>query len=179
MKINVLAYCIIQAAEAVRKALDVEPLTCPPTHGLTPGDLSGRDLVYIRLHGSPQFPGVWFGEDESGSRFPALTIEDVRAADLSGAVVIAASCYGADSEFPAAFYAAGAALVVAGSGPNFAAGNRVIGADLLAQTVLKSLAAGIKPEKSVTLAKARLCLSSYRAADRDTQQFKIIKRLSK
>jgi hypothetical protein len=176
---DVFAYCTQAAREAVKNALGVDPVTSPPTGDLDPAQLAGHDLIYIRLHGIDGLPDVWFGEGDDGNQIEALTAETVRRSNVGGAVVVIASCNGADSEFPEAFYAAGASAVIAGSGPNYAAAQRVIGADLLARYILNLMEAGIGTKKALFLSKARLALSSYRAADADAMKFKLMEKREK
>lgn len=53
------------------------------------GSGTGSRLVYVCLHGLPGQP-YWYGDDWS----TAITAEQVRACDMSGAVVYLAGCFG-------------------------------------------------------------------------------------
>jgi hypothetical protein len=172
------AYCIPAAARAVRRATGVEPLTSPPMRqGTLAADPSGCTLLYFRLHGMEQAPGAMFGD----GMIPALSVEQVAEWNLAGAVVVLANCYGATSQFPAAFYRAGAVAVIAGDGPNQAASARIIGADLLAMWVRKvlTLLDGAPMSNAIVrwamiVARARLALTAWRAPDRDAMAFRIV-----
>lgn len=94
------------------------PLTCPPMSAMDfdPGLLRGNDLVYFDLHGNPGGK-AWFGDH----RVPALGIGQIKAADLTGAVVFALTCFLGDQESPMldALLQAGASYVIAGTGENW------------------------------------------------------------
>jgi hypothetical protein len=129
---KVFAYCAQSFAPAMRKIAGVEPITCPP---LSVGEfdvrlLEGQDLILFDLHGEPGGT-QWYGD----ARLPALTAEQIRSADLRGAVVFGLNCYLADAISPMldALLAAGAAYVVAGDGENFAARAQVFGCGELAK----------------------------------------------
>jgi len=177
---RILAYCIAPAREAVRAATGVEPLTSPPwtADTLAPEQLKGYDLLYFRLHGRPNV-AVWFGEDERKKLIPALNKEHLDALEpdgLSGTVVVLANCYGADSPMVNELYRAGARAVVAGYGPNIAAARRVVGTDLLVHWLILAMHAGLDVTQALRVAKTRLAISAWRAADRDAMQFKLIEK---
>jgi hypothetical protein len=176
--VKILAYCTLPAARAVAKATGAAPLTSPPLTAETfkPGMLKGYDLIYIRLHGTPKFPNMWLGENSQGAKFPALEKHHIDNADLTGAIVVLANCYGASSPLVAEMYEAGASTVIAGGGPNFAAANRVVGTDLLVQWLIRGLRPGLGVEAALRLAKARLLAGAWRVSDRDALRFKIIEK---
>lgn len=181
------AYCTYPARRAVAAAIGVEPMTSPPLTAETvdPQALSGLDFLYIRLHGSPIAPDVWFGEEQGGAveynraieynraLVPALTAEVLRRADFTGCVVVTGSCYGDQSGLLKVFYERGARAVIAGPGANYAAGRRVIGSDRLARAVLRGLSRGRSPEAALRTARLELLLRLWRPADRDTLAFEI------
>jgi hypothetical protein len=178
---RILAYCIAPAREAVRAATGVAPLTSPPWTAdiLSPDRLRGHDLLYFRLHGLPDAPYTWFGEDERRAFVPALHKEHLDALEpdgLGGAVVVLANCFGADSPMVRELYQAGAGAVIAGHGPNVAAANRLVGTDLLVRWLILALRAGFGVERALRVAKARLVVSAWRAADRDAMQFSLIEK---
>lgn len=188
---KIFAYCTEVAGMSVAKATGVYPLTSPPLTATTLDSkmLEGYDLLYFRLHA---FKGGerWYGESlEVASlpkavrgvalkRWPALDRLHFVMADLGGAIVVLANCYGASSPLVQAMYKAGASVVIAGSGPNYAAGNRVMGADLLVQQVIRGLQAGKNIKKALRWARMRLLLTAWRKPDRDALGFRIIRRVA-
>jgi hypothetical protein len=91
--------------------------------------------------------------------------------------VVIANCYGSQSTLPHLFYRAGAGHVIAGPGPNFAAGRRVIGTDKLVENIIKGIGRGWSPHNALKWAKAILMFGSWiRQADKDTLEFRIIER---
>lgn len=173
--IRVFAYCTALARPAVAQATGVEPLTSPPVtaEGFAPDWLQGYDLLYFRLHGSPGRVG-WFGEGD-GQTPLALARCQVEAVDLGGAIVVVGNCYSADGDpMVESLYKAGARAVIGGRGPNLAAGNRVVGTDLLVQWLLWGLRMGMSAGRALEVARGRLLLTVWRAADRDAFKFKVI-----
>lgn len=184
---KVFAYCTEVAGKSVAKATGISPLTSPPltVTTLSPEALEGHDLLYFRLHA---FKGGerWYGESSGIAklpkavqgtmiqRWPALDRLHFVVADLGGAVVVLANCYGASSPLVRAMYKAGASAVIAGPGSNYAAGNRVMGTDLLVRQVIRGLRAGKSIKKALRRAKMRLLLTAWRKPDRDALGFKII-----
>ena len=176
---RIFAYCTLLARDAVRAATGVEPLTSPPmvAANFSPDWLEGHDLLYFRLH-SLRNRGVkgWYGEDEHGLHF-ALAEAEILAADVGGAVVVVANCYGGDGDpMITALYRAGAAAVIAGGGVNVAAANRVVGTDLLVQWIIRGLQWEMTLERALKVAKVRLSLTAWRESDRDARQFGIVER---
>jgi len=171
--VRVFAYCTAGARRAVRAATGVSPLTSPPVlaREFDPRWLEGHELLYFRLHGRPG-ANAWC--NDAGSA--ALTADQVLAADLGGAVVVVANCYGDRGPMARALYAAGAAAAIAGSGPNYAAGRRVVGADLLVRWVILGLRMGLDVDRALSLARMRLRVSSWRASDRDAARFAVLGR---
>jgi len=158
---RILAYCSEVARSPVRAAVGVEPLTSPPCRsGGQSTDWTGYDLVYVRLHGREDTPDVWFGQGLDGRFVSALTIDDIRTA--SG-IWLLANCYAAESPWPQALYRAGADVVIAGGGINYAANTSVVGADLLARWLRYGLVLGLSAEHGLKLAKARLWMTKNRA----------------
>ena len=178
---RILAYCIAPAREAVGAATGVAPLTSPPWTAdlLVPERLQGYDLLYFRLNGLPDLPNTWFGQGPRGGLVPALHKEHLDALEpdgLGGAVVVLANCYGAGSPMVREVYQAGASAVMAGYGPNWGAADRLVGTDLLVRWVILSLRTGFSAARALQLAKMRLAMSAWRAADRDAMQFTLIER---
>jgi hypothetical protein len=176
--VEVFAYCTLPAAVAVARATGVKPFTSPPLEAADLGsyDLEGYDLLYFRLHGLPSLPDMWLGERGDGGFCPAVERRHIREADLTGSVVVLANCYGATSPMAQECYRSGAAAVVAGYGPNYAAKKRIIGGDLLVKWLIFGLRHNLKIERALRLAKRRLLLTAYRMADRDARKFQIIDR---
>jgi len=175
--VKVFAYCTEPAGRMVGEAVGVSPLTSPPMTAadFRPSLLEGYDFIYIRLHGLPQVLDLWLGERLDGGLLPALTRNHIEAADLTDAVILLANCYGASSPMAQEMYDSGARAVIAGHGPNYAAGKTIRGADLLAKWFLIALRGGAPPPAALTMAKSRLAMSSWRKSDRDTLEFSIIR----
>jgi hypothetical protein len=133
--------------------------------------LAGHDLIYVRLHGIPN-GHAWYNDRTA----VALTAAQVLTADLVGAVVVVANCYGDRGPMVQALDAAGAAAVIAGPGSNYAASNRVVGADLLVRWVILGMQMGLDVERALRLARMRVRVSSWRASDRDAAGFTIVRR---
>lgn len=85
------------------------PITSPPVTAKTfqPSWMEGKRLLIFKLHGYRDDP-CWYGLGRAGKKPIALTPALVASADLTGAIVIAAVCYGAASVMQEAFFAAGA-----------------------------------------------------------------------
>jgi hypothetical protein len=175
---KVFAYCTQPAAKAVRKATGVNPVVSPPaTVDSLAEDLAQYDLLYFRLHSKQHDPDKMYGEDEDGEYYLAFVAQCLRSIPLpQRPIVVLANCYGAESEFPAAFYQAGASIVVAGHGPNMAGGSRLIGTDLMVYWLIKALEIGVPFRESMQVARARLALTAWRLADRDAMQFVTVAR---
>ncbi len=170
---HIVAYCTKQALEAVRSATGVEPLTSPPlTASLIKPEQIECDFLYVRLHGVATVT-VWFGEDENDNMIPALNRSIVRAADMTGSVVLVANCYGDQLPLVDDFYHSGAEAVIVAGGDNYAAGRRVIGTDKIAKNMIKSLKRGVGPKRALRNAKIRMIPTLWRYADRDALGFKI------
>lgn len=177
-ELRIQAYCTVPACRAVAEATGVAPLVSPPVTAetLDPAWLEGYDLLYFRLHGLENSDN-WFGESKWGTPVLALTPEMLWGVDLSGTVVVVANCYGAQSpRMIGELYTAGARAVVAGRGPNYAAGRRVIGADKLVREMAKGLRRGWSPSRALYVARLKLLTTAWRAADRDALEFSIIER---
>jgi len=170
---EIFAYCIPRAARSVAAATGTTPYTSLPWTAETLGRLpGGYGLLYFRLHGSEVERGIWFGEDANRDLVPALEAHNIKGADLRGAVAVVANCYGADDPLVQLLYQAGARAVIAGEGPNMAAGNNIIGTDLLVRWLRLSLRMG--PAWALRVARARLLATGWREADRDALAFRII-----
>ena len=173
---QVFAYCTLLAREAVEAATGVEPLTSPPytTGTFLTTRLMGHDLLYFRLHIAPHFPLTWFGEGLGGKLIAALDKHHLEDVDLGGATVVVANCYGIGHPLVEMLHGAGAGAVVAGAGPNLAAAKRVVGVDLLVKWLIWGLRHGMKLERAMWLARARLAMTAWRAARRDARKLKTL-----
>jgi len=173
--VNVFAYCVVSACNSVRRATGVTPITSPPVTVETfqPSWMEGYDLLYFRLHGIPG-GDLWFGEDQDGRISPALTRGQIAQADLTGAIVVVANCYGAETEMAREFYRSRASIVIAGYGKNYAASNRVLGTDLMVRWIIRVLKLGLSARRALTVAKARLVTTAWRASDRDALGFHVL-----
>lgn len=175
--LRIWAYCTVPARRSVAEATGIEPLISPPMMAVEfdPGWMEGYDLLYFRLHGFGEAT-LWFGEGRDGKNCLALTASQVEQANLDGAVVVIGNCYGAHSPMITALYQAGASAVITGSGPNHAAGERVIGADKLVREVINGLRKGRTVARALYIAKLKLLTTAWRAADRDALEFCVIER---
>jgi len=172
---EVFAFCIFSARQAVRAATGVEPATSPPTFAasLDVRRLEDADLLYFRLHGSPFSPLIWYGDGGD----PAVTPQSLDGLKLkAGAVVVIANCYGDTSPISRMFYEAGAGLVIAGGGGNYAEARRVVGTDRLVKVLIGAMRLGVRPTLALQAAKAAVGLRYWRRADRDAMQFHILKK---
>jgi hypothetical protein len=175
---RIWAYCTAPAARSVAEATGVTPVTSPPAtaSNITSAALEGHDLLYFRLHGMNADVAAWFGESETGSIVPALEPCHVRGADLGGAAVVVANCFGFETLHRWPFYQSGASAVIAGPGPNYAARNRVVGADKLVRGLIAGLREGQTVERALAIARRALLFTCWRATDRDARQFEILTR---
>jgi hypothetical protein len=104
-------------------------------------------------------------------------MEHINQADLDGAVVVVANCFGHTDPMVGALYDAGASSVIAGPGPNYAFGDGFVGGtDKLVRGIIKAMEAGKGVPSALQYAKRRLLLTAWRRADRDALQFEIMKR---
>ena len=164
----------------VRAATGVKPLTSPPWRAglIRPEHVENYDFIYLRLHGIEGVDDTWFGEDQQGNLVSALDADNLEDVDLAGATVLVANCYGASSPLVRELYQAGAEAVIAGPGRNWALADVVVGTDKLAQWMLRAMKAGAGPRWALQMAKMRVALTSWRMADRDAMQFKLIEERS-
>lgn len=177
---NVFAYCTAPAWRAVATATGITPVASPPVTARTfePIMLEGHDLLYFRLHQVEAMPTTWLGEDLHGDMFPALHLHQVEGVYLNGAAVVIANCYSQGSPFVPAFYENGAGAVIGAHGKNYAAGNRVIGSDLLVLWIIRLMGKGLSIGAALAGAKTRLLTTAWRRADRDALGFQIIRRIT-
>lgn len=148
-----------------------------------PANLEKFDLLYFDLHGEPG-SDKWAG---SNGLF-AITAAQIRSADLSRAVVFAASCYlGDGGPMLSALLDSGAKCVIAGAGKNYSpAHGASYGDALLGLWFRRSLQAGLTPAAALGVAKARVQADMvYRRmahqtdlenADSDALQFRLYQR---
>jgi hypothetical protein len=171
---RVFAYCCAEFARITRAAAGVPPLLSPPAcaASLKPATLSGYDFYYFDLHGDPG-EDYWYTVVDGWYRVRALLASQVEEADLSGAVVFAASCYLGDEHSPMleALLAAGAAFVIGGEGKNYSEGATLYGAPLLGLWLRRLVGWGIAPLKALSLAKGRLRLGRSGTTKADTLKF--------
>ena len=141
-------------------------MTCPPmvAKKFDPTWLEGHQLLYFDLHGRLNNPWWWGDEGHT-----ALTVKEIKAADLSGAVVFAVNCYLADEQSPMmdALLDAGAKLVIGGGGQNWAGAKRVQDAALLGKTFRRLYLRGVPALWSLQLAKTWLRLAALLRRDRN------------
>lgn len=129
----------------------VQPLTSPPiTLGtFDPHVLDGADLVFFKLHGLAGQP-YWYGD----RGITACSAEQLARADLAGALVFAANCWGGPSSpMVQALLAAGATCVVTGEGVNYAGVTRLDGADVIGYVWRRFLQRGFPARQALGLGK--------------------------
>lgn len=167
---RVFACCAASFHRSVRRAAGVEPLLSPPVDlaAFQPGWLGGFGLLYFKLHGLAGQP-YWYGD----GWLTALSVDAIRQADLSGAVVFVANCFLEESPMLPALLSAGARAVIGGSGPNYARSAAVDGADLLGLWLRRGLMAGFPVRQAFGLAKERLRFNWQSPAVRDALAFKL------
>jgi len=154
---RVLAYTDARYAAATRQVVGGEALllVSPPTYAwnFDPAILADRDLIYLDLHGKPHSVYLYSGVGQGEA---ALSVANVRAARLGGAVVFATTCYLPQTPFVRAFLDAGASVMIGGDGKNYGARTRLSGAQALARALLKFLARGDAPEQALARAQRAL-----------------------
>lgn len=190
---KVFAFCAASFRDSVRRAAGVEPLLSPPVDvrlfdGL---EILWYDFYYFKLHGLVG-QAYWYGD----GMITAVSADQIRALDLSGAVVFAANCYlyefdpagrGVQPWGPMfqALCETGARAVVGGGGKNFGALHRVTGADYLGMAFRQALKVGLSPARAFAVARARVGLrlavrvglsAEERAAIKDALGFRIFQR---
>jgi hypothetical protein len=161
---RVFAYCDWSFEKSMRWVAGVQPVTCPPVNGesFDLAWLENQDLILIDLHGERGLDYWYAVADEGGipQRIVALRAEQIRLANLGGAVVFATSCYLGEEDSPmlAALLDAGASYVIAGAGENLAGERKVAGAGLLGLFFRMFLKAGESPLDALATAKDSLWL---------------------
>lgn len=174
---RVYALVIKPSYAIVRQALGVEPDTSPPVTlaNFNPAAMCQAEIIYIKLHGLPQIPHRWFGEDDEGALMPALGAEYIRTLQLNNPVVILANCYGGSSPMVEDFYHAGAQAIIAGSGPNYAGKTTVTGIDLLAAKTIYHIQRGVNLTLALLRAKAEMLMTGhFDTASIDALEFQIM-----
>ena len=149
-----MTFCF--AAESLAKSAavmsGVTPLTSPPIFmaNFDPALLAGHDLIYFKLHGLAGQP-YWYGDNAA----TACSAEQLGKADIEGAFVFAANCYGgAKAPMVQALLDAGAVCVATGEGVNYAGQKIAAGADLIGKAWRRMLRAGASAEVALASAQA-------------------------
>lgn len=182
---KVLAYCAASFEESVIRAAGVKPLLSPPINlaRFDPRWLTGYEFLYFKLHGLPS-EQFWYGDKWQ----TALSADQLRQANLTGAVVFVANChlYQLSPVDPTITYpgpmltallAAGAYAVAGGPGINYARSSTVHGADRLGLHFRRWLERGFPPKLAFSLAKAQLRAKLIKdEATRDALAFHIFTR---
>ena len=151
--------CFVYCAQAWQRAAALTalriPITSPPITIATfdPTWMEGKRLLYFKLHGYPDQPD-WYGLDQHGYKMSALSPDLVRQADLSGAIVVAAVCYGAGSDMQKAFFEAGVCAFFGSFKEVRGREDRPGEVDLLTKYLLSILSRG-QQDLSQALARAR------------------------
>lgn len=152
----------VYCAQAWRKAAALTalriPVTSPPVtaENFNPVWMERKPVLIFKLHGYPDDPN-WYGlgPHEGALRVKpmALTPDLVRQADLTGAVVLAIVCHGAESPMQEAFFAAGVRGFFGSTGEVRARETQPGEADTLARYLLRVLAGGtIDPTGALAIA---------------------------
>lgn len=131
-------------------ASGVKPIAAPPLTmaGFRPGMIEGADLVYICLHGLPD-QSYLYGSDWS----TVVSADQVRRADLAGAVVYMAGCWG-QGPMTDALLAAGAVAVVGDADSTWAGYVLPTGSNALGQRFVRRVKAGQMAQEALVGAKA-------------------------
>lgn len=158
---RVFAYCAKSFEGSTRKAAGVRPHTCPPlfADAFDIRLLDGASLLYLDLHGLPG-TAEWLGDDG----LVALRADQIKGADLHGAIVFALNCHLADDDSPMldALLDAGAQYVIGGDGENYGGKASPKWAGLLGLWFRRLLPA-LGPLDALALAKMRVRLDGYKA----------------
>jgi hypothetical protein len=181
---RIFAYCDQSFEKSMRWVAGVQPVTCPPVTAETfdLAWLENQDLILIDLHGE-QGLDYWYAViDEPGGiaqRIAALRAEQIRQANLGGSVIFATSCYLGEEGNPMleALLDAGASIVIAGAGKNYAGERKMAGAGLLGLFFRMFLETGVSPLKALATAKHSLRLvARNRRAREDALAFQAFER---
>ena len=161
---NTFAYCSASLRRFVRRACGASPTLCPPTTMATfdLSSLSGRDLVWFKLHGIEGQP-YWYGDHHT----TALSARQLAQADLEGAVVFVSNCWlasddGTHGPMLQALAKANPRAIIGGPGPNYCLAGRLAATDLLALYLRWFLSIGFTPFNALRLAKIRMILKHQR-----------------
>ena len=161
---NTFAYCSRSLRRFVRRAAGASPTLCPPTTMATfdLSSLSGRDLVWFKLHGIQGQP-YWYGDNHT----TALSARQLARADLEGAVVFVSNCWlasddGTHSPMLRALAKANPRAIIGGPGKNYTLANRLGATDLLALYLRWFLQVGFTPYNALRMAKVRMVLKHQR-----------------
>jgi hypothetical protein len=165
---RVFAYCCAEFAGVTRRAAGVSPFLSPPVtaNSFGPAILNGFDFYYFDLHGD--LGGDFWYTVVAGTRVPSLTADQVRGANMQGAIVFAAGCYLGDENSPMldALLAAGARYVIGGAGRNYGPqAGWLYGAPLLGLWVRRLVGLGIDPLWALRMAKRAVATKRVAAAD--------------
>lgn len=122
--------------------------------------LEGRDLIYVCLHGLRNQPYLY------GDRFEtAISSEQIRTANLGGAVVYMAGCFG-DGPVADAFLEAGASAIVGDSDTTWAGTWLPLGSNRLGRLFVRGMRSGGDADYAYRFARERFGETSTDVRDR-------------
>lgn len=165
------AYTFKNHARVMEKVAGVPPHTCPPWKNGTHINLkfSYCDLLFFTFHGLVNQPYLYSDTWET-----ALSVDEVRHANLSRAVVFSGCCYTIESGFCQAFFDAGADAVIAGPGRNFfIPGRKAAGFDRLAYYFRLLYGLHLDAKAALDLAKTRFKVNRPNKITRDVLEFDV------
>jgi hypothetical protein len=174
-----LAYCAASFRQSVTKASGGQPLTCPPwtADNFNHAWLEHNDFLYFKLHGMQGEP-FWYGDNW----VTALSANHIRNTDLQETVAFVANCHlwapGEEETSPMlqSLLDAGA-IVIGGSGENYARSNAIDGADRLGRNLRILLEKGAQPRQAFRLAMFALRANPIKTGPlRDTLHFRLFER---
>lgn len=141
------------------------PVTFPPLteERFSPASMSGASLVYLCLHGLERESYLY------GDRWAnAMSTEQIAQADLRGAIVYLAVCWGL-GPISDACLAAGAAAVIADEDSNWTGTLAPTGANGLGRLVVQGLRRGLTAERAYVEAR-----DSYARQHRDPRDLALL-----
>lgn len=159
---NVLALAAREFRIGTAFAAGAWPVSFPPGRMDTfdPAILTGRDLIYVCLHGLRGQPYLYGDKFET-----ALSAEQIRSVDVGGAVVYLAGCFG-EGPIADAFLEAGASAVVGDRDQTWAGAYWPMGSNRLGRLFVRGIRQGGDADAAYRFARARFSATSTDVRDR-------------